>query len=70
MLNGGTDITNEVMSHINQNDPDYGTGNSYNIPGQTPGNSYNVPNQNNNTGYNVPGNQSNTGGNGNYNIPR
>lgn len=70
VLNGGTDITNEVMSHINQNDPDYGTGNAYNIPGQTPGNSYNVPNQNNNTGYNVPGNQSNTGGNGNYNIPR
>lgn len=34
ILGGGKDVTAEVMAQINQNDPDYGTGTTYNIPGQ------------------------------------
>lgn len=48
VLSGGTDLTAEVISHFNNNDPNYGTGNNYNIPGQSSNssndtNTYNIP---------------------------
>lgn len=48
ILSGGKDVTYEIISHINQNDPTYGVGTTYNIPGQsnvtdTTTNTYNVP---------------------------
>ncbi len=50
-LSGGKDVTNEVMSSINQQDPNYMTGNTYNLPGQPQssagnnetGSQYNIP---------------------------
>jgi hypothetical protein len=61
---GGKEVTDEIMAHINQNDPSYGQGNSYNIPGTNPssnnasGNPYNIPrgdnDQSNNNTYNIP----------------
>jgi hypothetical protein len=58
ILSGGKDVTNEIMSHINQNDPSYGTGNSYNIPGQpqpASANTYNIPSGDNSSNtYNIP----------------
>lgn len=62
VLTGGTDLTHEVMSHINQTDPEYGTGNSYNIPGQ------NTNNNSENT-YNIPGQNTNNNSGSPYNIP-
>ena len=57
ILRGGKDYTAEILSHINQNDPTYGTGMGYNIPGQENSvSSYNVARTNNekaNT-YNIP----------------
>lgn len=57
ILSGGKDYTAEIISHINQNDPTYGTGTGYNIPGQNNnGSTYNLPNNNNETAntYNIP----------------
>ncbi|WP_316807150.1 hypothetical protein [Pedobacter agri] len=56
ILKGGKDYTAEILSHINQNDPTYGTGTGYNIPGQNNGGStYNVPNNNETANtYNIP----------------
>ncbi len=69
IIGGGKDITNEVMAQINQNDPNYGTGNNYNIPGQGQNNN----NVNAAPTYNVPG-QGNNNANNNaaptYNVPR
>jgi len=57
-LSGGKDVTNEVMGSINQQDPNYGTGNGYNIPGQSPtqaNTQYHVPDSNDGTNqYNIP----------------
>jgi len=58
ILSGGKDVTTEIMGSINQSDPNYGTGNNYNIPGQNAGNS---------SGYNIP---SQGGGSSAYNVPR
>ena len=48
ILSGGKDVTDETMSYINNNDPSYGVGNTYNIPGSNSANNgldqYNVPN--------------------------
>lgn len=45
ILSGGKDVTQEILSQINQNDPTYGTGNLYNISGQQGNtNTYNIPN--------------------------
>jgi hypothetical protein len=80
-LTGGTDVTAEIMSQMNQSDTSYGTGTNYNIPGYdgntpTEGNTggYNVPNPNStsapaNPTYNIPNNGATDGGN-TYNIPR
>ena len=64
ILSGGKDVTIEIMSQINQNDPNYGASNNYNIPGQqnSSGSSstYNIPNQANKpeptgaSAYNIP----------------
>ena len=43
VLSGGKDVTTEILAHINQNDPNYGTGNSYNVPNQNNANTYNIP---------------------------
>lgn len=40
-LKGGNDITSEIMSEINNSDPNYGTQNQYNISGNE--NVYNIP---------------------------
>jgi len=61
VLKGGKDVTGEILAQINQNDPEYGVGNTYNIPGQTSNsdnssNVYNIPTSENNSGntYNIP----------------
>lgn len=59
-LGGGKDVTNEIMSHINQSDPNYGTQSAYNIPGQPASNS-------SSSGYNIPGANDGTSA---YNIPK
>ncbi|MGQ7854958.1 hypothetical protein ACUN24_12030 [Pedobacter sp. WC2501] len=33
ILRGGKDYTTEILAHLNQNDPTYGAGTTYNIPG-------------------------------------
>jgi hypothetical protein len=46
IVSGGKDVTTEILAQINQNDPSYGVGNSYNIPGQAEPsgqNQYNIP---------------------------
>jgi hypothetical protein len=43
VLSGGTDVTYEVMSQINQHDPSYGTNTGYNIPGQNVTNDAEIP---------------------------
>ncbi len=48
VLSGGTDVTYEVMSQINQHDPNYGTNTGYNIPGQ------NITNDAETQTYNIP----------------
>lgn len=60
-FSGGEDVTEVVMSQINNNDSSYGTGTTYNIPGQ--GNGTSQPT------YNIP-NTGTTNGNNTYNIPR
>jgi hypothetical protein len=40
-LKGGNDVTFEIMSEINNSDPNYGTQNQYNISGND--NVYNIP---------------------------
>lgn len=40
-IKGGTDVTAEIMSEINNSDPNYGTQNTYNIPSND--NIYNIP---------------------------
>ena len=50
ILSGGKDVTAEVMVQINQTDPSYGAGTTYNIPGQSNNNNistYNIPSNNN-----------------------
>lgn len=59
VLNGGTDVTAQIMGSINQNDPNYGAGTNYNIPGQSQNNpagsnTYNVPSQAGSNTYNIP----------------
>ncbi|QNN43384.1 hypothetical protein [Pedobacter roseus] len=49
ILGGGKDYTNEILAHINQNDPTYGAGATYNIPAHIQSanpetaNTYNIP---------------------------
>ena len=53
ILRGGKDYTTEILAHLNQNDPTYGAGTTYNIPGhgenhvhssnQETANTYNIP---------------------------
>lgn len=53
ILRGGKDYTAEILAHLNQNDPTYGAGTTYNIPGhgenhvhssnQETANTYNIP---------------------------
>jgi hypothetical protein len=50
VLSGGKDVTYEIMTQINQNDPQYGAGNNYNIPNQGNGNA----NTNGGNTYNIP----------------
>lgn len=49
ILGGGKDYTYEILAHINQNDPTYGAGNTYNIPGHVQS-----PNQETADIYSVP----------------
>lgn len=67
ILTGGKDVTSEIMSSINQNDPTYGHGTNYNIAGHENTNSNS---QSDNT-YNIPNNNSSNSNNSsnNYNIP-
>jgi hypothetical protein len=56
VLSGGTDITAEIMGHINQNDANYGSGTNYNI-GNNSNTSSNNSNQNSSPPiYNIPSN--------------
>jgi hypothetical protein len=49
ILGGGKDYTHEILAHINQNDPTYGVGTTYNIsghiqsPNQETANTYQIP---------------------------
>jgi hypothetical protein len=69
MIGGGTDVTQEVMGQLNQNDPSYATGNTYNIGGNTSSQPSNAS-----SSYNIPGNSNQSSGSGSgsstYNIPR
>lgn len=74
-LTGGTDVTEEIMAQINQNDDSYGAGTNYNISGYD-GNtgSYNVQNPHStsapvNPTYNIP-NNGQVDGRNTYNIPQ
>lgn len=62
-IGGGKDITQEVMSHLIQNDPNAAT-NTYNIPGAN----YNTPSQTGSSTYNIPNSNSGNSSSSPYNI--
>jgi len=67
ILSGGKDVTQEILSQINQNDPSYGHGTNYNILGS------NSNSASSTSTYNIPqsGNSQSGDNSGNtYNIPR
>lgn len=55
VLSGGTDVTEGVMTNINNNDSNYGSGNNYNVSNSNNSNSapsYNIPTGSNQNGSN------------------
>jgi hypothetical protein len=74
LFSGAQDVTNEVMASYNQNDPNFGTGTNYNIPGVgsssgSDSSGYNMPGSNSNS-YNVPNSSDNNTTQNTYNVPR
>ena len=81
ILGGGKNVTYQVMDHINQTDPNYGTGTNYNVATSPNASTYNVPGQGENTSspsplpiYNIPNVGSNNAADNNkaptYNLPQ
>jgi hypothetical protein len=62
-IRGGKDITQEVMSHLIQNDPNAAV-NAYNIPGAN----NNTPSQTGSSTYNIPNSNSGNSSSSPYNI--